>query len=274
VIIDAHQHFWTSDYFWLADPALERLRRDYTIEDLRPHLAATGVHRTVLVEAARCTDAETTEFLALADATPEIAGVVGYASLAGPDLANVIAGHRAGKGGHLLVGIRDQIQAGPDDVLDRPEVRAGVTRVAAAGLVNELVIRAEQLPATERVVAALPEARFVLDHLGKPPIAADELDRWRRLITPLAARENVVAKLSGLVTEAGPSWTVAALRPYVETALDLFGPDRLMFGSDWPVCELVATYEQVVDALTVILGGRPGNVFGGTAARVYGLELP
>jgi L-fuconolactonase len=273
VIIDAHQHFWTSGYFWLADPALAPIRRDYTVDDLRPHLAKTGVHRTVLVEAARCDRAETTEFLALAATTPEIAGVVGYASLAGADLVDVIAEHRAGPGGRLLVGIRDQIQAGPDDVLDRPEVRAGLTRVAAAGLVNELVIRAEQLPATVRAVAALPDARFVLDHLGKPPIGTGELERWRRMITPVARQENLVAKLSGLVTEAGPGWTVAALRPYVETALDLFGPDRLMFGSDWPVCELVADYEQVIDALTVILGGRPDPIFGGTAARFYRLEL-
>ncbi|MEU4419869.1 amidohydrolase family protein [Actinoplanes sp. NPDC024001] len=273
MVVDAHQHFWTSDYPWLSGPALARIRNDYTIEDLRPHLAATGVHRTVLVEAARCTADETTEFLALAEATPEIAGVVGYASLAAEELADVLARHRDGPGGHLLVGVRDQIQAGPDDVLDRPEVRAGLTRVARAGLVNELVIRAEQLPSVERAVAALPEARFVLDHLGKPPIAAGELDRWRRMITPVARQQNVVAKLSGLVTEAGAGWTTADLRPYVETACELFGPDRLMFGSDWPVCELVATYEQVVDALAAILGGRPETVFGGTAARVYELEL-
>lgn len=272
MIVDAHQHFWTAGYPWLAEPSLARIRRDYTVDDLRAQLDGTGVRRTVLVEAGRCDAAETTAFLALADATPEIAGVVGWASLTDPDLAAVIARHRAGPGGHLLVGIRDQIQAGPDTVLDRPEVRAGLTRVAAAGLVNELVIRADQLPATARAVAALPDARFVLDHLGKPPIAGGGLDRWRRMLAVVARQDNVVAKLSGLVTEAGPDWTVADLRPYVETALELFGPDRLMFGSDWPVCELVASYRQVIDALTAILGGRPDNVFGGTAARVYGLE--
>jgi L-fuconolactonase len=185
----------------------------------------------------------------------------------------VIARHRAGPGGHLLAGIRDQIQAGPDSVLDRPEVRAGLTRVAAAGLVNELVVRTEQLPATARAVAALPDARFVLDHLGKPPIAGGDLNRWRQMLALVARQENVVAKLSGLVTEAGPGWSVRDLRPYVESALDLFGPDRLMFGSDWPVCELAASYDEVIDALTAILGGRPDGIFGGTAARVYGWEL-
>ncbi|MFC7534468.1 amidohydrolase family protein [Actinoplanes sp. GCM10030250] len=269
MIIDAHQHFWTADYPWLTGS----IRRDYTIADLRPHLTATGVRRTVLVEAGRCDAAETTAFLALADATPEIAGVVGWAALTDPALGDVLAKHRAGPGGHLLAGVRDQAQAGPDDLLDEPAVRAGLVRVAAAGLVNELVVRAAQLPAVERAVAALPDAPFVLDHLGKPPIAAGGLDRWRRLIAPVARHENVVAKLSGLVTEAGPGWSESDLRPYVETALELFGPDRLMFGSDWPVCELVATYEQVTAALTAILGGRPSPVFGDTAARVYRLEL-
>jgi L-fuconolactonase len=273
VVVDAHQHFWTADYPWLAEDGLERIRRDYTIADLRPHLAATGVRRTVLVEAGRCDAAETTRFLALAAAAPEIAGVVGWAALSDPDLAGTLRRHRRGPGGALLAGVRDQVQAGPDDLLDEPEVRAGLSTVASAGLVNELVVRAGQLPSVARAVAALPGATFVLDHLGKPPIAAGKLRRWRDAITPVARCPNVVAKLSGLVTEAGPDWTADDLRPYVETACELFGPDRLMFGSDWPVCELVASYEQVTAAMTDILGGRPAGIFGRNAARVYRLEL-
>jgi L-fuconolactonase len=273
VIVDAHQHFWTADYPWLAGDGLDRLRRDFTLTDLRPHLAATGVRRTVLVEAGRCDAAETTRFLALAAAAPEIAGVVGWAALSDPDLASILDGHRRGPGGSLLAGVRDQVQAGPDDLLDQPSVRAGLSTVAAAGLVNELVVRATQLPAVARAVAALPEATFVLDHLGKPPIAAGSVHEWRDLIAPVAGCPNVVAKLSGLVTEAGPGWTAADLRPWVETALELFGPERLLFGSDWPVCEVAATYEQVMDVLTAILGGRPAGIFGRNAARVYRLEL-
>jgi len=246
---------------------------DLTMDDLRPHLAAAGVDRTVLVEAGRCEAVETTSFLALAASTPEIAGVVGWAALDDPDLGAVIAGHRAGMGGDLLVGVRDQVQAGPDDLLDRPAVRDGLATVAAAGLVNELVVRHTQLPAVHRAVCALTDAVFVLDHLGKPPIAAGGHESWRDLMAPIAARGNVVAKLSGLVTEASAGWTVRELRPYVETAVDLFGPDRLMFGSDWPVCELRGGYEQVVEALAEILGGRPAEMFGGTAVRVYGLEM-
>jgi L-fuconolactonase len=268
-VIDAHHHLWTADYAWLAPAELAPIRRDYTVNDLRPHLAAAGVDRTVLVEAGSCTAEETVRFLALAARTPEIAGVVGWADIEDPGLADVVAGLDR----TFLVGIRDQLQAGPDDVLDRPQVRAGLAAVAAAGLVNELVVRWPQLPSVGRAVAALPQARFVLDHLGKPPIAAGDVAGWRAVMAPVAACGNVVAKLSGLVTEAAAGWTTTDLRPFVETALELFGPERLMFGSDWPVCELAGTYEQVVAALAEILGGRPAGIFGDNAVRVYGLDV-
>lgn len=274
MIVDAHHHLWTADYAWLADPSLAKIRRDYTVDDLRANLRAAGVDRTVLVEAGREEAAETTEFLAVAAATPEIAGVVGWAALPDPRLAEVIAGHRAGTGGHLLVGIRDQIQGRPDDFLDRPDVRAGLRAVASAGLVNEVVVRAAQLPSVVRAAAALPESTFVLDHLGKPAIAAGGLEAWRPVIAEVAARPNVVAKLSGLVAEADwAHWTIGDLRPYVAAAVELFGPDRLMFGSDWPVCEVAASYVQVKDALTDILGGADPEIFAGTAVRTYGLDL-
>ncbi|KUL32972.1 amidohydrolase family protein [Actinoplanes awajinensis] len=273
MIVDAHHHLWTADYPWLQDPSLTRIRRDYTVDDLRTVIRGAGVDRTVLVEAGRCTADETRSFLRLAQQTPEIAGVVGWAALTDPDLSATIAGHRAAPGGDLLVGIRDQVQAAPDDHLDRPDVRAGLAAVAAAGLVNELVVRSAQLPSVARVAAALPEATFVLDHLGKPPIAAGEFDRWRELITPVAARPNVVAKLSGLVTEAHwDTWTPEDLRPYVHTAVELFGTTRLMFGSDWPVLGVAATYPQVKDALAGLLGGLRADVFGGTAIDTYHLE--
>jgi L-fuconolactonase len=273
-VIDAHHHLWTADYAWLAPEVLAPIRRDYTVDDLRVHLAAAGIDRTVLVEAARGEDAETVEFLALAASTPEIAGVVGWASLTSLDLARTLEGHRAGVGGELLVGIRDQAQGQPDDVLDQPEVRAGLATVASFGLVSELVVCSAQLPSVARAATDLADCRFVLDHLGKPAIAAGGWADWRSLLAPVAACPNVVAKLSGLVAEADwATWTVADLRPYVETAVELFGPDRLMFGSDWPVCEVAATYEQVTSALEEILGGRPADIFGGTAVRAYELEI-
>lgn len=273
MIIDAHHHLWTADYAWLADPALSKIRRDYTVDDLRSAIAGTGVERTVLVEAGSCEDAETTEFLRIADETPEIAGVVGWASLTDPMLADVIARHRAEPGGHLLVGIRDQVQGFPDDHLDRPEVRAGLATIADAGLVNELVVRTPQLSSVVRAATALPGSTFVLDHLGKPSIAAGDLASWRAQLEPVARCPNVVAKVSGLVSEADwATWTTADLRPYVETAIELFGTTRLMFGSDWPVCEVAASYADVKNALVALLGGEPGDVFGSTAISTYHLE--
>jgi L-fuconolactonase len=273
VIIDAHQHLWTADYPWLREPGLARIRRDYTVADLREVISGAGVDRTVLVEAGRCEAGETTEFLRIARDTPEIAGVVGWAALTDPALSDTIAAHRAGAGGHLLAGIRDQVQAEDDEHLDRPDVRAGLAAVAAAGLVNELVVRAAQLPSVARAAAALPESAFVLDHLGKPAIAAGGLARWRELIAPVAALPNVSAKLSGLVTEADrATWTPADLEPYVAAAVELFGTGRLIFGSDWPVLEVAASYARVKDVMAGLLGGVRADVFGGNAARVYHLS--
>jgi L-fuconolactonase len=282
MLIDAHHHLWRLDggYPWLAGPGLDLLRRDFLVADLRAVIGPAGVARTVLVEAGRQDAAEVTEFLAVADATAEIAGVVGWVDLTAPDLAGTLAGHRAGPGGHLLVGGRSQVQGEPDpDHLCRADVLAGLASVAAAGLAFDLVVRVDQLPAAAHAAAAVPQCRFVLDHLGKPAIAAGGYARWREAITPLARRPNVTAKLSGLVTEADHTrWTVADLRPYVATAYELFGPDRLMFGSDWPVCLLAAPYPRVVEALAQVLGEldtrERAAVWGGTAARVYRLAGP
>jgi L-fuconolactonase len=276
LIIDAHHHLWTADYPWLAPPELAPIRRDYTVDDLRSRLRAAGVDRTVLVEAGLTQSRETTAFLEIADVTPEIAGVVGWASLTDPALADTVAAHRAGTGGHLLVGVRDQVQGQPDDFLDRPDVRRGLRTIAAAGLVNELVVRVGQLPAVARATTDLPESRFVLDHLGKPRIAAGVagLDEWVAVIAPVAACANVVAKLSGLVTEADwRAWTIDDLRPFVESAVELFGTDRLMFGSDWPVCELSSSYVEVKETLAGILGGLPDDIGRATAVSTYQLEI-
>lgn len=276
ITIDAHHHLWTADYAWLADASLERIRRDYTLDDLREHLRAAGVEATVLVEAGRGDDAETAEFLALADVTPEIVGVVGWASLTDPALGDTLAAHRERAGGGLLVGVRDQIQAHPADHLDRADVRAGLRTIADAGLVNEFVVRPDQLASVIGAVDALPDARFVLDHLGNPRVVAgaDGLREWAAVAAEIARRPHVVAKLSGLLAQADwARWTVADLRPFVETAVDLFGPQRLMFGSDWPVCEVAATYEQVMDAIVEILGGRSVDVFATTAVNTYGLKI-
>jgi L-fuconolactonase len=280
MIVDAHHHLWWPErgYGWLDAPGLARIRRPFTPADLRAEVAAAGVDRTILVEGGRCHPDEVPEFLGHAADTDIIAGVVAWADLTAPDLPATLSRYRRMRGGDLLVGVRSQVQGEPDpDYLDRADARRGLATVAAAGLVFDLVIRADQLPAAARAAAALPDLRLALDHLGKPRIdqGATGLAAWRGPIEALAACDNVTAKLSGLVTEAGPQWTVDALRPFVATALDAFGPARLMFGSDWPVCLLAAGYRDVLDALRHALPPLPAPdidaILGGTATRTYHL---
>jgi L-fuconolactonase len=275
-VIDAHHHLWTADYPWLASkPELAPIRRDYGVNDLRANLKDAGVDRTILVEADWGHPSETVEFLHLAGAVDEIAGVVGFVDLLDPHLANTLSRYANHPRARFLVGLRDQVQGRPDpDFLARPEAITALKAIAGTVPTFDLVIRVDQLPAAAKAAAAVPELGFVLDHLGKPQVRDGDagLKAWRELVTPLAKQPNVTAKLSGLVTEADwRHWTPNDLRPFVQTALELFGPDRLMFGSDWPVCELAATYTRVKDALTEVLGRTDPDVFGGTAARTYQL---
>ena len=277
--VDAHHHLWdlsVRDQDWITGPELQPLRRDFGVADLAPQARAAGVDRTVLVQTVAVPE-ETPEFLALAAESELIAGVVGWTDLTRPDAADELARLRELPGGRHLKGIRHQVQGEPDpNWLLRPDVRDGLVAVAEAGLVYDLVVLPHQLPACVRAAAEHPELTFVLDHLGKPPIATGELRPWATAVRALAALPNTVCKLSGMVTEADlAKWTVDGLRPYADTVLDAFGPGRLMFGSDWPVCTLAASYAQVVDVaeeLTGALGAEErAEVFGGTATRVYRL---
>ncbi|MDQ7810598.1 amidohydrolase family protein [Amycolatopsis sp. A133] len=252
-MIDAHHHLWDPsrrEYPWMAGAALDPIRRPYTVDDLRAVTKAAGVHATILVQTISSAE-ETAEFLATAAAEPVIAGVVGWVDLTATDVADRLAALDG-----PLVGIRHQVETEPDDDwLLRPEVMAGLSTVAAAGLAFDLLIRPAQLPAATEVALRLPHLRLVLDHAAKPPIAAGEWEPWASGVAALAARENVVCKLSGLVTEANWSgWEVGHLRRYVDHVLEVFGPARLLFGSDWPVCELAASYELVVDAAIALTG--------------------
>jgi L-fuconolactonase len=282
-MIDAHHHVWTlsaHDYPWLDEPRYAAVRRDFGLADLRPQLSAAGVDRTVLVEAGSGEQAETTEFLTLAAASDGlVAGVVGSVDLRSPAVGDVLDEYAAHPSAHLLVGVRDQLQASDDaGFADQPEVLAGLAGVAQRGLAYDLVVRADQLPGCVALARAVPQLRFVLDHLGKPDVAAGRpaLESWRPVLGRLAACDNTTAKLSGLVTEADlQHWTPQHLRPFVETAVELFGPQRVMFGSDWPVCLVAASYARVLDALREALPPLSptelDEVFGGTAQRVYGL---
>jgi L-fuconolactonase len=278
-IVDAHHHVWelgVRDQEWISGPRMAPLRRDFTMAQLRPQAAAVGVRASVLVQTV-CVPEETPELLALAHDDPLVAGVVGWTDLTSPDVADALAALREGPGGGLLVGIRHQVQEEADPRwLLRPHVLRGLAAVADAGLAYDLVVVPEQLPAAVAAARAVPGLRFVLDHLGKPRIAQGELEPWAGRLTELAGLPNVSCKLSGLVTEAHwRHWTPAALRPYVDTAMEAFGAGRLMFGSDWPVCLLAAGYGQVlrtVDQLTRGLSAAErASLFAGTARRVYGL---
>jgi L-fuconolactonase len=272
--IDAHHHVWdvaARDHGWLDAPALAGIRRTFGLEDLAPLAAEAGVERTILVQVLPDV-AETREFLELAAAAPLVAGVVGWVDLTAPDVADTLAALPPG-----LVGVRHLVQSEPDPAwLSRPDVRRGLTAVAAAGLTYDLLTLPHQLPAALDTVRALPELTFVLDHLSKPPIAEGRLEPWATLVRDVAAEPNVFCKLSGMVTEADPDkWTVADLRPYAAIVLDAFGPARVMFGSDWPVCLLAASYGAVVAAADELTEGlspaERADVFAGTAARAYRL---
>ena len=273
-VVDAHHHVWdlaVRDQDWIAPGS--PLRRNFSVADLAPEARAAGVDRTILVQTITVPE-ETPEFLALAARHELIAGVVGWTDLTRPDLADELARLRELPGGTCLKGIRHQVQGEPDpEWLLRPEVRRGLAAVADAGLVYDLIVLPHQLPACVKAAESLPQLTFVLDHLGKPPIASGALEPWATDVRALAALPNTVCKLSGMVTEADlAAWKIDDLRPYTDTVLDAFGPDRLMFGSDWPVCTLAATYGEVLDVARQLTGAHDsGQIFTGTAVRVYDL---
>jgi L-fuconolactonase len=281
MIVDAHHHFWDpsrADYPWMTDE-LASIRRPFGPRDLAPLLAATGVDRTVLVQTRASLD-ETREFLATAARTPFVVGVVGWVDLTDPGVADAVAGMRAVPGGDRLVAIRHQVHDEPDpEWLLRPDVLQGIGAMADAGLAYDLLVRPRELPAALGAVRALPDVRFVIDHIAKPPIKAGHLQPWADRIRPFGDLPNVWCKVSGMITEADWStWRPDDLAPYVHHVLDVFGPGRLLFGSDWPVCLVAGAYQQVFDAARAALGDLSASevaaVFGATAQGVYRLGVP
>jgi L-fuconolactonase len=276
--VDAHHHLWdlkVRDQPWTVE--LPGLRQTFDAAELRPHLRRHKIDATVLVQTLARPD-ETAALLAVAAANPFIAGVVGWADLKVPDISGSLAALQDSPEADRLVGIRHLVQDESDPQwLCRPDVRRGLQAIGAAGLVYDLLLVPEQLPAAVSTAQALPDVQFVLDHAGKPRIASRAFAPWQFEVRRLAKLPNVAVKLSGLVTEAeSRTWTVGQLRPYVDTLLDAFGPQRIMFGSDWPVCQLAAGYDEVVDAaeqLTAELSSSEvAQVFGETACRWYGIN--
>jgi L-fuconolactonase len=276
--IDSHHHFWRYDpvqYDWIDD-SMRVLRRDFLPEHLHAALEEAKVDGVVSVQA-RQTMEETRWLLSLAQQHDFIRGVVGSAPLASPELKREL---ESLAGEDKLVGVRHVVQDEPDEnFILREDFNAGVAALAEFGLRYDILILERHLPQTIRFVDRHPNQIFILDHVAKPRIRDDEIDGWLRNIQELARRGNVYCKVSGMVTEADPrNWAPRQLRPYFDAVLESFGPDRLMFGSDWPVCLVGVGYAHWADVVRgwtrELCPAERDRIFGGTAIEAYGLHAP
>ena len=280
-VVDAHQHFWdpeTGWYDWLeAQP--DSISRAFDFDDLAPHLATCGVAGTVLVQSAD-RDEDTDAMFAQAADHPEILGVVGYVPLHLPDRAAVRLTELQGR--DRFVGVRNLIHDRPDpDWLRRPDVLEGLALLEAVDLPFDVVaVLPRHLEHVSYLSERFPRLRMVVDHLAKPPVGGTSREPWRTLIRAAAENPRVVAKVSGLYPARGEptAWRTDDLRPWVDEALDAFGPHRLMVGSDWPVAVLAGDYQRVLGALLEIVAGYGPDVarplLSGTAVATYKLRLP
>jgi L-fuconolactonase len=273
VRIDAHQHFWSlarGDYGWLT-PALTPIYRDFSPNDLAPLLSARGIDKTILVQAAP-TFAETLYLLELAERAPFVAGVVGWIDFDAADATSTIA--KVAAGHPLLVGLRPMLHdIADDDWLLRPNLAAVFEAMTVQGLVLDALARPQHLPRVQEICERHPNLTVVVDHIAKPLIRERRLDPWRADIAAVARCSNAVCKLSGIATEAAPDWIVDGIKPYVDHVFEAFGPQRLLWGSDWPVVDLAGGYVRWWDATMALL--KPldavarGAILGGNAARIY-----
>jgi L-fuconolactonase len=274
--IDSHQHFWQLgrfDYPWMS-PDLGILYRDYLPSQLEPTLQECGVTKTILVQASNSL-AETHWLLNLANAHPFIAGVVGWVDLTDAGLEEELELLTANR---KFKGVRHLVESEPaEDWLVQPSVLRGLQVLEKHQVSYDLLVHTRHLKHVRTVAETCPELRLVVDHMAKPPIAGGQIKEWAQEIKAVAGYPNVSCKLSGLVTEANhTSWSTEDLRPFVDRALEFFGPARMMFGSDWPVCLLATSYRQVqesIKSLLAELGDEDrSRVFGETAAEFYRLH--
>ena len=278
MIIDAHQHFWKLDlpfnYGWLHTQQHEPICRSYLPADLKTHLDKCGIDKSVFVQTQHDV-AENRWVLGLAEQNDFIAGVVGWVDLASEECESQLDEFRD----HAkFVGIRHVVQDEPDDdFIIQPDVIRGLKVLEKHGVPYDLLFYTKHLKHAAQLGRELPDLPMVIDHLSKPKIKDQITDGWEEDLKAAAKFPNIYCKLSGMVTEADwNDWKPADLKPYVETALEAFGPERCMYGSDWPVCELAATYEEVYNALVEVVGKisdtERTQIFGATATKFYGLD--
>lgn len=274
--IDAHQHFWRynpAEYGWIDD-SMSILRRDFLPEHLGPELQQAGFDACIAVQA-RQTLEETRWLLQLAASSPFILGLVGWVDLQCEDVREQLQEFASNP---KFLGVRHIVQGEPDDrFLLRPEFLRGIAALEEFNLTYDVLIYPKHLPVAAEFVSQFPRQRFVLDHLAKPFIKRGELEPWRSGLCRLAEFPNVYCKLSGMVTEADwQSWKPEHVRPYLEAAFESFGPERLMIGSDWPVCTVAASHSEAMHLVIEFLAGYPVHVrdavLGGNAAKFWRLR--
>jgi L-fuconolactonase len=274
--IDAHQHFWHYDPVrddWITEE-MSVLQSDFLPGDLEAEFVEQGIDGSVAVQADQSED-ETRFLLQLAERHPFIRGIVGWVDLRAADLPSRLE--------HFCQferfrGVRHIVQAEPDDFLERDDVVRGIGTLGHFGLTYDILVYPRQLSAALALVDKLPEQPFVVDHLAKPAIRDGELEPWATQMSELASHPNVWCKISGLVTEADWSrWRAEDIHPYLDVVFETFGFDRLMFGSDWPVCLLAASYRQVAQLIDDYVAGLSAatreKLFGRNALRFYGLKV-
>jgi L-fuconolactonase len=276
VIVDSHQHFWRYDrreYDWIGDE-LAAIRRDFLPADLAREIATAGVDAVVSVQARQSLD-ETRWLLELAESNDFIAGVVGWVPLVSPSVGDTLAALAENP---RLVGVRHVLQGETDPgFAAREDFNRGIAALRGLGLAYDVLVYERQLSAAIALVDRHPDQVFVVDHVAKPRIRDGAVSPWRERIRDLARRPNVFCKLSGMVTEADPrAWTGAMLQPYADVVLEAFGPSRVMFGSDWPVCLAACPYPRwlatVRELCAPLSGAEREDVMGGTAERAYRLR--
>jgi L-fuconolactonase len=257
--IDSHHHIWdlsVRDQEWITGDAMHPIRRNFAVSDLHVASAASGIEKTILVQTV--TDyAETPELLLIAQSEQLVGAVVGWLKIDAPDAIEHLHRYLDLPGADYLKGIRDIAQDHPDsNYLAKSETIANVRKLGELGITYDLLTKTPELPAAIELVRACPDVQFVMDHISKPRIAKQELEPWKTLMTELATFPNVLCKVSGLVTEANwNEWQVKDFKPYVDHVIDIFTPQRLMFGSDWPVAILGGTYAEVVELAEALTAG-------------------